>query len=188
MPATQPKPYAIDPGGGEAHWFFGNLVTLKAAGEHTDGRFALTEFVNPAGSASPLHVHHDEHEAFYVLEGTAEVHCGDQVFSVAPGSFVLLPGGIPHWHRVSSDAPMRSLVLTTGQFERYVAACGQPAQAHELPPPGPPDMDRTAAAGHQFRIDVLGPPPAAPQPPDEPQRLRVPALHPGDDLATEEVR
>ena len=167
------QPYALSPGDGEAHWFFGNLVTFKAAGEHTDGRFALTEFVNPAGFASPLHVHHDEHEAFYILEGTAEVHCGEEVFRVAPGSFVLLPSGIPHWHQVSSDAPMRSLVLTTGQFERYVAACGQPAQAHELPPPTAPDMDRVAAAGERFRIDVLGPPPATPQLPEEPQRLHV---------------
>ena len=167
------QPYALSPGAGEAQWFFGSLVTLKATGNHTDGRFTLTEFVNPAGFASPRHVHHDEHEAFYILEGTAEVHCGEEVFRVAPGSFVLLPSGIPHWHRVSSDAPMRSLVLTTGQFERYVAACGQPAQAHELPPPTAPDMDRVAAAGERFRIDVLGPPPATPQMPEEPQRLHV---------------
>ena len=175
MPTTQARPYVLDPGGGDAHWFFGCLVTVKAAGEHTDGRFALTEFVNPAGFASPLHVHHDEHEAFYILEGTAEVHCGDEVFRVAPGSFVLLPSGIPHWHQVSSDAPMRSLVLTTGQFERYVAACGEPAQEHELPLRTAPDMNRVAAAGERFRIDVLGPPPAAPQLPDEPHRLRVDA-------------
>jgi len=169
MPAPA-RPYALSPGDGQAHWFFGNLVTVKTAGEHTDGRFALTEFVNPAGFASPLHVHHDEHEAFYILEGTAEVHCGDEVFRVAPGSFVLLPSGIPHWHRVSPDAPMRSLVLTTGHFEQYVAACGEPAQARALPPP---DMRRAAAAGERFRIEVLGPPPATPRPPAEPQRLRV---------------
>jgi quercetin dioxygenase-like cupin family protein len=106
---AQARPYALDPGDGEAYWFFGCLVTLKAAGEQTGGRFALTEFVNPAGFASPLHVHHDEHEAFYILEGTAQVHCGDEAFSVAPGSFVLLPRGIPHWHQVSPDAPLRSL-------------------------------------------------------------------------------
>jgi quercetin dioxygenase-like cupin family protein len=47
------------------------------------------------------------------------------VFNIAPGSFVLLPRGIPHWLRVNSDAPMRSLVMTTGQFERYVIASGE---------------------------------------------------------------
>ena len=68
---------------------------------------------------------------------------------------------------------MRSLVLTTGHFEQYVAACGEPAQARALPPPTTPDMRRAAAAGERFRIEVLGPPPATPRPPAEPQRLRV---------------
>lgn len=159
---TQTRPYALGPGDGEAHWFFGSLVTLKAAGHQTGSQFALTEFVNPAGFASPLHVHHDEHEAFYILEGSAEVHCGDEVFHLGPGGFVLLPSGIPHWHQVSSDAPMRSLVMTTGQFEQYVIASGEPAQARELPPPGMPDLERAAAAGERFRIAVLGPPVAMP--------------------------
>src|SRR6266536_5253313 len=95
-------------------------ATTRAPAEHTASRFALTEFVNPAGFASPLHVHHDEHEAFYILEGRAQVHCGDEVFNVAPGSFVLLPRGIPHWHQVSSDAPLRSLVMTNDRAIRAV--------------------------------------------------------------------
>ena len=161
---TEPKPYALDAGEGTAHWFFGSLVTVKAASEETDGRFALTEFVNPPAFASPLHVHHDEHEAFYVLEGRAEVHCGDESFNVGPGSFVMLPKGIPHWHQVGAEMPLRSLVLTTGQFELYVAACGERARTPQLPPPGPPDLDRVSAAGERFRIETLGPPPTSPLP------------------------
>jgi hypothetical protein len=110
--------------------------------------------------------------------GTAEVHCGNEVFRVAPGSFVLLPSGIPHWHQVSPDAPMRSLVMTTGHFEQYVAACGEPAQARELPPPTTPDMGPAAAAGERFRIEVLGPAPAVPRPQDQPQPLPVHARNP----------
>jgi hypothetical protein len=83
---------------------------------------------------------------------------------------------------------MRSLVMTTGQFEQYVIASGEPARARELPPPAPPDMGRAAAAGERFRIEVLGPPPAAPRPQDQPQQPRVPTPDPGDDLATEQVR
>lgn len=162
--STEHKPYAVDAGEGAAHWFFGSLVTVKAASEETDGHFALTEFVNPPGFATPLHVHHDEHEALYIIEGKAEVHCGSESFTVGPGSFVMLPKGIPHWYEAGAEMPLRTLVLTTGQFEKYVAACGEPAQSPELPPPGAPNMARLSAAGERFRIEVLGPPPASPMP------------------------
>jgi quercetin dioxygenase-like cupin family protein len=157
---TPLKPYVLDAEAGEALWFFGNLVTVKVTSQQTEGRFALTEFVNPAGFASPLHVHHDEDEAFYILEGRAEVHCGNEVFAAGPGSFVMLPRGIPHWHQVDGEGPLRSLVLTTGQFDQYVAACGEPAVTRALPAPSAPDMNRVTAAGERFRIDVLGRPPA----------------------------
>lgn len=160
--AIDAMPYALDAGGGDAHWFFGSLVTLKAVPEDTGGAFALTEFINPAGFASPLHVHHDEHEAFYILEGRAHVHCGTDAFAAGPGSFVMLPKGVPHWHQVDADGPLRCLVLTTGHFDKYVAACGEPADTRERPPASIPDMERAIAAGERFRIEILGPPPASP--------------------------
>jgi hypothetical protein len=42
---------------GEALWFLGGLVTIKAKGEETNGRFALMEQLGPEGFGSPLHVH-----------------------------------------------------------------------------------------------------------------------------------
>ena len=94
---TEPKPYALDAGEGTAHWFFGSLVTVKAASEETDGRYALTEFVNPPAFASPLHVHHDEHEAFYVLEGEFTFNIlGDEPAAAPKGTLVVVPRGTRH--------------------------------------------------------------------------------------------
>src|SRR6202011_4732755 len=124
--------------------------------------FALTEFITNAGSASLGHVHHDRHEAFYILEGTAQIHCGNEACVAGPASFVMLSQGIPPLHQVDVEAPLRCLILTTGHFDQYVAACGEPAQARELPPPSPPDMERAIAAGERFRIEILGPPPPSP--------------------------
>lgn len=155
--------YALGPDQDEALWFFGNLVTVKAGTDDTRGSYTLTEWRNPPGFASPVHVHHTEDEAIYILDGRAEFHCGEQVFAAGPGTFVLLPKGVPHWLQVTTDAPCRSLVLTTpAQFERFMAEAGEPAPARELPPPGPPDMARAARAGERFHIDTLGPPPTAP--------------------------
>jgi mannose-6-phosphate isomerase-like protein (cupin superfamily) len=154
------QPYALGPDEGDALWFFGNLVTIKAGMDDTAGAYTLAEFLNPPGFAAPLHVHHVEDEAFYILDGHAEVYCGERVFIGGPGAFVFLPRAVPHWFQVAAGAPLRCLVLTApAQFERYMAEVGEPARARELPPPGPPDMARAAAAGERFGIEVLGPPP-----------------------------
>ena len=46
---------ALGPDDGEALWHLGDLLTLKATGERTEGRFALMEERGGAGYASPLH-------------------------------------------------------------------------------------------------------------------------------------
>jgi len=55
--AAQVRPYILGDGEGEAVWFLGSLVTIKAAGPDTGGRLTVVEFVNPPGFAPPLHRH-----------------------------------------------------------------------------------------------------------------------------------
>ena len=45
---------------GDARWFLGGLSTIKASGQTTSGRVAVTENWAPRGHGSPLHVHHKE--------------------------------------------------------------------------------------------------------------------------------
>jgi hypothetical protein len=72
---------------------------------------------------------------------------------------VQLPKGLPHWHQVSPDAPMRSGVMTTGHVERYAAPAASPPRHVSCPRLATPDMARAAAVGDRFQIEVLGPPP-----------------------------
>ena len=72
MSATAPtavNPIALRQDEGEALWFLGVLATIKASSETTDGRVAVIEHLAPQGAGSPLHVHHNEDEWFYVTEG-----------------------------------------------------------------------------------------------------------------------
>jgi hypothetical protein len=84
--AVAPRPYLLRDGEGEALWFLGNLVTVKAGGTATLGRLTLVEFVNPARFAPPLHRHRDEDELFYVLSGTASFRCDGEELGAGPGT------------------------------------------------------------------------------------------------------
>jgi mannose-6-phosphate isomerase-like protein (cupin superfamily) len=153
-------PYLLTADEGDAFWFLGNLVTLKAGSAQTGGRLTVAEFVNPPGFAPPLHRHLEEDEAFYVLEGRAEFRCAERVLRAGPGDFVLLPVGLPHTFVVGADEPLRCLQITTpGGFESFAAEAGQPAVERRLPDPGPIDPAALGHAAAAHGLEILGPPP-----------------------------
>ena len=70
---------------GDATWFLNALVVTKADYTETGGAYYLMEHLFTAASNPPVHIHQDEEEAFYVLEGELEIEV-DGVTSVArPG-------------------------------------------------------------------------------------------------------
>ncbi len=153
--------YLLALGEGRATWFLGTLMTVKAGGEQTAGSFTLLEWTAPPGFAPPPHVHHAEDEAFYILEGSMTVTCGDHSWQAGPGSFVFLPRGQVHGFTVTGTKPIRGLQLTVpGGFERFMDEVGEPARAPTLPPQGAPDIERLLAAAAKHRIDILGPSPS----------------------------
>lgn len=74
----------------------GIRFTYKATSNDTGGLYAFTEGVVPPQHGAPLHVHHREDEAFYILEGTFEIECGGKTYTAGPGTFALLPKNLPH--------------------------------------------------------------------------------------------
>jgi quercetin dioxygenase-like cupin family protein len=84
---------------------------VKAAGLDTAGRFGLVETAIPRGHSAPLHIHHEEDEAFYVLTGVVDFVCEGERFRAERGSFVYLPRGMPHSFLGVSDEAARVLVL-----------------------------------------------------------------------------
>jgi len=154
--------YTLDRSSGRAIWFLGTLMVIKAGTEETGGGFTLIEQVAPAGFRPPLHLHHDEDEAFYVLEGELEVTCGSKQWAAKPGSFIMLPRGIMHGFSVGGGSDARILQFTVpAGFERFAIEVGEPASTMELPPPGPPDIPKLlhAAAKHGLELSEPAPEP-----------------------------
>ena len=140
--------------------FFGSPTVIRSTGETTDGHFFLMEALSmPPGLASPYHVHHNEDEAFYILEGTIAFLCGETWRVAGPGTWVYGPREIPHGFRVIGTSPARMLLQAApAGFERFVRELSVPIDAV----PGPPDMALVMAAAAKYGIDILGPLPDMP--------------------------
>ena len=82
-----------------------------------------------------MHVHHGEAEAFYVLDGTVELTCGDQTVTVHAGDFAYTPKHVPHKFVVAGDKPARILLLFSSPgFERFFAEGGSSLDQPAVPP------------------------------------------------------
>src|SRR4029434_2310071 len=88
--------YALAQNEGEAFWLLGMLETVKLGMADTNGTSGLVEIVVPPGHGSPWHVHPEEDEWFYVLEGEVTVYVADKRFDLTSGGFAFGPKGVPH--------------------------------------------------------------------------------------------
>jgi mannose-6-phosphate isomerase-like protein (cupin superfamily) len=157
MPAV--RPLFVGPGEGERIWFTNAAMTFKATAATTAGELCLIETIAPAGHGPPLHVHHDEHEAFYVIEGELEVACGGERVRAPEGTFAFLPSGVAHTFRVVGERPVRMLTIAVpGGLEGFFREAGRPAEGPGLPPPAPVDVAAMNAAAKRYNAEIVGPP------------------------------
>jgi mannose-6-phosphate isomerase-like protein (cupin superfamily) len=158
MTATD-RAYVLGPDEGQASWFAGALMILKAGTADTGGQFALLDQRVPGGYAVPRHVHHSEDEAWYILEGEATFYCGEQTFAAGPGSWVFLPKDVPHTFKVGA-AGARLLTLTDPSgFADFVREASEPATELTIPHPAPLDVPRLAELAAKYNAEIIGPPP-----------------------------
>jgi mannose-6-phosphate isomerase-like protein (cupin superfamily) len=157
---TERKGYALNTEEGEPFWFLGSLMTLKVAGSQSMGTVSIVEQKAPEGFASALHVHHQDDEVFYVLEGELRVYCGEEHWTLGAGGLAFLPKEVPHAFSVMQGPSRLLQVSAPSGFEDMMRAMGAPATALELPS-GPPDMSVLMVEGPKWAhyAEIVGPPP-----------------------------
>jgi Cupin domain len=135
---------------------FKQTIAILASTSDTNGVVGAVEVGGPGGAVPPLHVHHREDEAFYVLEGEYSVFIGDDVHGVSrhldlgtarcaarlSGPFGARQASEPH------DA--RRL---RGFFEEVAAIATPDADPRN-------EMSRLATVAARYGVELLGPPPA----------------------------
>lgn len=153
------RPYLYRPGEGRSVWSLGGRFTVKADAAATDGRFALIESIATRATEPPIHIHHREDEAWYVIDGQMTFHVGDEELVATAGSFAFAPMGIPHAFTVDVE-PTRVLVLAApAGFEHFALELGIEATGddapHDLSMPSP---EVIGAVSERYGIEVVGPP------------------------------
>ena len=72
------------------------------------------------GSGPPqVHVHHEDDEAWHVLEGTLKFRLADRDLEAGPGTTVFVPAGVPHTYQAVEGT--RYLIVLTPRLRQLIA-------------------------------------------------------------------
>lgn len=88
----------------------------------------IAEWTDPGGGTdppryiAPLHIHHDDDEAWYVLDGALGVRLADQDIEVTTGGAVLAPRRTPHTYWNALPTPTRYLLIMTRRIHSLIEA------------------------------------------------------------------
>ena len=152
--------YGLAADEGEAIWLLGMLQTIKIGRDDTAGQYGLVEVVVPEGVGSPWHVHAEEDEWFYVLEGELTVWVADTRLSLKAGGFAFGPKGVPHtFYAEAGGARCWSASRRCSSRDSNAKSVSPPPSAScRRRWRATPDMARLAAIALRNGFEILGPP------------------------------
>ena len=157
--ATSAAPYITAYQDSKDFWLTGGRARILGETSRTNGAFSFVHLAHQHGESTPLHIHPNYDEAFFVLHGDIKGICGETEWEASSGAFIWLPRGVPHAFQAVSKLPLELLVMTVpGGFDDFVAEAGDPVVEGVDPSTLTVDFERIAAAASRHGIELLGPP------------------------------
>jgi DNA-binding transcriptional MerR regulator/uncharacterized cupin superfamily protein len=98
----------------------------KVSGKDTDGAMCVFEFTGASGG--PPHVHHDQDEWIYVVEGEFELHVGKKRFHLSAGESIFMPRKVAHMWGCVRGKPGKiiNVYQPAGKMEEFFRELGKP--------------------------------------------------------------
>ena len=155
MDEGRAAPFALATGEGEQLDWMGDPTVLKVTAEATGGRYSIAEVVSGPGSIVPLHVHHREDEAFWVLDGEIDFWVAGERIHAGPGSFVFGPRDVAHRYEVRSPSARLLMVFSPAGFEGFIRETSSPPSSTGSGPPTDDDLASMLAAAARYGAEVL---------------------------------
>ena len=112
----EPQPVVVPPGQGHR---VGNVEFLARTADTPRFTFGIIEIA--VGRELEAHVHPEEDDAFYIVEGEMTFVFGEETVAAPPGTFVLAPPGVEHGFRNDGPVPVRMLnIHAPAGFDRRI--------------------------------------------------------------------
>jgi quercetin dioxygenase-like cupin family protein len=143
---------------GPMYWGPGDLYRFLVTGAESGGAYFAMEALVPPGGGPPPHIHRNEDETFYVVEGECSIRLGDETITAGVGDFVNVPRGLVHCFHNDGAAPMRMiLTFTPAGMERFFEETLERAVDPTLAPPDNVEAvaARYAEAAPRYGLEFL---------------------------------
>ncbi|HEX6798612.1 MAG TPA: cupin domain-containing protein [Ktedonobacterales bacterium] len=127
-----------------------SAIDFKMSSQDGSGLFVLENTFHAKGGPA-RHLHHDQEEWFYVLEGEFLFEVGQERFRLNPGNSLLAPRKLPHVWAYVGDAP-RGRILVAFQPAGNMEAFFREVTRVDAMPPRDPELWRA------YGMELLGPP------------------------------
>jgi quercetin dioxygenase-like cupin family protein len=140
----------------------GDVYRFLATGEDTNGKYALFEALVGPGGGPPPHVHSQEEEGFYILEGEITFTINGERVVAKAGAFANMPVGTPHSFKNESDKPARMLIsVAPAGLEKMFMEVGVPLPegATTASSPTKDEIEKLLAVAPKYGIEILLPGP-----------------------------
>lgn len=126
-----------------------STITFKVVPQDSSGLLIIENIFRAKGGPA-RHLHYDQDEWFYAIEGEFIIEVGQERFSMKPGDSLLAPRQVPHVWAYVGDTIGRMLItfMPAGQMEAFFR---EVTKANAMPPQNP---ELWRAHG----MELLGPP------------------------------
>ena len=139
----------IPQGEGKSLWILDELLTFKV--HEQSETVGIFEDEVPPESGPPAHLHRNQDETHYVLEGQFEFVLGERKVNAGVGSVVYVPRTTVHAFTNTGTQKGKILFINTpeGPLEQFLVEFGEPVSDPSSPPEGEPDMDKLLASAQR---------------------------------------
>ena len=137
-----------------AYWFLDILWIVLASSKATGGAFSVMEQLMPEGAGPKPHIHPNNDEWFYILDGAIEMQVGEHTGTFGAGTSIFIPRQTAHAFRVKTTSRVLN-GFTPGAMDELVVSLARPAEGRGLPPKG---LDTDPAKLKAFADNEIGHP------------------------------